>query len=68
MQPGEYGYFDKKRIRCIEVTPDMKTSAGYCKDCCLVDTAMCYHVRCLYSERPDGKNVMFVYPKTRKKK
>lgn len=68
MQPGEYGYFAKRKIRCIEVTPDMKTSRWWCKDCCFAGSVVCHWMHCLYSERADGKTVMFVYAKTREKK
>lgn len=68
MQPGEYGYFDKKRIKCEEVLADSPTYKDCCQQCCLKDSALCYWVLCHKKERPDGKNVKFVYKKTREKK
>lgn len=68
MQPGEYCYFDKKRIRCVEVSVDSPTYENCCKQCCLKDSSVCFFVLCRKKERPDGKTVIFVYQKTREKK
>lgn len=68
MQPGEYSYFATRKIRCKEVTPEMASSGVLCNQCCLKDSFICYCTRCRKRERPDGKDVIFVYTKKREKK
>lgn len=68
MQPGEYGYFCRRKIRCKDVTSESVTLLELCNQCCIKDLTICWWVRCRKVERPDGKNVIFVYPKTREKK
>lgn len=68
MQPGEYSYFAKRKIRCKEVSPLFSTSVRHCNYCCLRGSLLCSFVRCQRHDRPDGKDVIFVYTKTREKK
>lgn len=68
MEPGEYSRFGNKKIRCKEVLPFFSTREDRCKTCCFLGSVLCAFVRCQKRDRPDGKDVIFVYTKTREKK
>ena len=68
MQPGEYGYFGKRKIRCVEISPVLANrEKKYCGLCCFEGSFVCHFLHCTRSQRPDRRDVIFVYPKTRKK-
>ena len=68
MEPGEYSHFGKRKIRCKEVSTELAPREWYCQQCIFNGSVLCHWLRCLKRDRPDRKDVIFVYSKVREKK